>query len=190
MPGECIIDLLRHGDTEKKVFCGSLDVPLSETGWQQMRTATKVNSGWEVILSSPLQRCATFAKEFAEQNHLLLVLDDRLRELHFGEWEGQCAEQVMREDANGLTQFWMDPWTHTPPNGERLIDFEQRVWTAWKDNCNRYSGKRTLWITHGGVIRMLLYLARQVPRSELLNIDIPHASLYTLNPKELKLVCS
>lgn len=181
MTSRCIIDLLRHGDTGVNGFCGSLDVPLTETGWQQMHNTIQENFCWQAILSSPLRRCAEFAKTIAEQHHLPLVLDDRLRELDFGEWEGQRADKLMQTDANGLAQFWTDPWTYTPANGERLVDFELRVRTAWAENCARYIGKRILLITHGGVIRMLLYLARQLSRTELLSINVPHASLHTLH---------
>lgn len=190
MPGHCTIDLLRHGDTGVNGFCGSLDVPLSERGWQQMHNATQVDFSWQAIISSPLCRCAEYAKAFAKQNHLPLVLDARLRELDFGEWEGQRVEQLMLENADGLTQFWMDPWNYTPPDGECLLDFEQRVQTAWKYICDYCSGQRILLVTHGGVIRMLLYLTGQLPRAELLSIDVPHASLHTLNPAEADLVCS
>lgn len=190
MPGNCIIDLLRHGDTGINGFCGSLDVPLSERGWQQMRNTTMVNYGWHAIISSPSRRCAEFAKAFSEQNRLPLVLDARLRELDFGDWEGRTADQLLQNDANGLTLFWTDPWMYTPPHGERLIEFELRVGTAWNDTCGSYKGKRILLVTHGGVIRMLLYLARQLSRTQLLSIDVPHASLHTLNSKDSNLVCA
>lgn len=189
MPGRCIIDMLRHGDTGAKGFCGSLDMPLSETGWQQMRIATEVNVGWQVILSSPLRRCAEFASALAEQYRLPMVLDARIRELHFGEWEGLDAEQLMQRDEKGLTQFWTDPWCYTPPRGERLADFEQRVRIAWEDACDRYRGKHILFITHGGVIRMLLYLVRHLSRAELLGINVPYASLHTLNPQDANPIC-
>jgi len=189
MTGSCIIDLLRHGDTGVNGFCGSLDAPLTATGWRQMRKATNVGISWHAILSSPLRRCADFAKALAGQLHLPFALNAGFRELDFGDWEGQTASQLMMKDAEGLAQFWADPWAHTPGNGERLLDFERRVRTAWQDSRDRYRGKRILLITHAGVIRMLLYLSSKLQRSELLGINVPHAYLCTLNPAEQNLLC-
>lgn len=189
MAGRCIVDLLRHGDTGMKGFCGSLDVPLNETGWQQLRRATQGDLHWQAVVSSPLRRCAEFAKVYADHHQLPLVLDARFRELDFGAWEGLDAAQLMEIDANGLSQFWTDPWSYTPSGGERLVDFEHRVRSAWEDSCAGYNGKRILLITHGGVIRMLLWLARKQSRSGLLSIDVPHASLHTLVSEGMNLTC-
>jgi len=57
-----VIDLLRHGDVEGgDVFRGSSDDPLSDDGWRQMQDALEDKSGWDVIITSPLQRCCEFA---------------------------------------------------------------------------------------------------------------------------------
>ena len=39
------------------------------------------------------------------------------------------------------------------------------------------AGQRVLLITHGGVIRLLLAQARGLPPAQLLQVDVPHASL-------------
>jgi len=181
MPDRCVFDLLRHGDTGVSGFRGSLDDPLSDAGWQQMREALQLDIPWQAVISSPLRRCADFAKIFAEQNGLPLVFDARLRELHFGDWEGQSAVQLLEENASALTQFWNDPWACTPPNGEHLADLEQRVRFIMEELCSAYCGKRILLITHGGVIRMMLFLVKKFSHSKLLSIDVPQASLHTLN---------
>jgi len=59
--------LLRHGETEGGArYWGRTDVPLSSRGWRQMRTAVTGRS-WDLIVSSPLRRCATFAEALAEE---------------------------------------------------------------------------------------------------------------------------
>ena len=51
------IDLLRHGDVEGgRKYRGQLDDPLSELGWQQLRSATSKKQNWQHIVSSPLFR--------------------------------------------------------------------------------------------------------------------------------------
>mgnify|MGYP003641104054 CR=1 FL=1 len=80
------LDFLRHGETELGGgLRGSLDDPLTASGWQQMDQAVAVASGWQGIVSSPLQRCARFAEHLAEQRGLPIEYNADLRELHFGE---------------------------------------------------------------------------------------------------------
>ena len=57
-----VVDLLRHGEPDGgQKFRGSVDDPLNVRGWEQMRTAVGNYREWEVIISSPLIRCAAFA---------------------------------------------------------------------------------------------------------------------------------
>jgi len=44
-----------------------------------------------------------------------------------------------------------------------------------------YAGERVLLITHGGVMKLLLAQARGLPREQLLNIEVAHASLHSLS---------
>ena len=68
------VDLLRHGQTEGgQKFRGALDDPLSSLGWKQLRISVGDYLGWQVIVSSPLIRCAAFAKELAERLDLSLI---------------------------------------------------------------------------------------------------------------------
>ncbi|MGV8844721.1 MAG: alpha-ribazole phosphatase family protein [Pseudomonas sp.] len=170
------LELLRHGETELGGgLRGSLDDALTETGWAQLRAAVLDAGPWDRLISSPLQRCARFAEELAEQRGLPLRLEADLQELHFGAWEGRSAAELMATDADALGQFWADPYTFTPPGGEPLLAFEARVLGAIQRLQARHAGERLLLITHGGVIRLLLARARGLPRADLLQVTVAHA---------------
>ncbi len=173
-------EFLRHGETELSgAFCGSTDVALSARGWEQMQDAVK-DASWDVIVSSPLRRCAEFARELATQLHVAVTYDKRWREMHFGAWEGKYAADL---PAAALARFWGDPWHPSPPHGgETLSSFEARVLDTWHTLRQYHATKRVLIVTHGGVIRLLLCRARDLPRAGLLNIDVPHASLHRISP--------
>ncbi len=177
-----IIDALRHGATARAGFLGHLDVPLTPQGWAQMRAAVREGGPWDCAVSSPLTRCAEFAREFAALRGLPLHVDPRLRELHFGAWEGKDAQELSQTEPDALSRFWSDPYRHPPPGGETLEAFETRVLSAWRDLAERHAGQRLLVISHGGVIRMLLCHARGLARGELLRLDVPHASLHRIAP--------
>jgi len=49
-----------------------------------MRQAVGENCPWQAIASSPLSRCADFARELAARHGLPLEIDARLIELGFG----------------------------------------------------------------------------------------------------------
>lgn len=176
------LDLLRHGETELGGgLRGSLDDALTEKGWAQMRAAVIAGGPWDRLVSSPLQRCARFAAELGEQLGLPVHLDKNLQELHFGAWEGQSAAGLMETDAEALGLFWADPYAFTPPQGEPVSDFAARVLGAVARLHQAYAGERVLLISHGGVMRLLLAQARGLPREQLLNVEVAHASLFALS---------
>lgn len=175
------LDLLRHGETELGGgLRGSLDDALTEKGWAQMRAAVLAGGPWDRLISSPLQRCARFAAELGEQLNLPVQLETDLQELHFGVWEGQSAAALMETDAEALGLFWADPYSFTPPQGEPVSDFAARVLGAVARLHQANAGERVLLISHGGVMRLLLAQARGLPREQLLNVEVAHASLFSL----------
>jgi alpha-ribazole phosphatase len=176
------LDLLRHGETELGGgLRGSLDDALTEKGWAQMRAAVVAGGPWDRLISSPLQRCARFAAELGEQLNLPVQLENDLQELHFGTWEGQSAAALMGTDAEALGLFWADPYAFTPPQGELVSEFAARVLGAVARLHQAYAGERVLLISHGGVMRLLLAQARGLPREQLLNVEVAHASLFALS---------
>jgi len=175
------LDLLRHGETELGGgLRGSLDDALTDTGWAQMRGAVIEQGPWDRLVSSPLQRCARFASELGAQLGLPVQLEKDLQELHFGAWEGQSALALMETDAEALGQFWADPYSFTPPQGERVEDFSARVLAAVQRLHAAYAWERVLLISHGGVMRLLLAQARGLPREQLLNVEVGHGALFSL----------
>ena len=169
------LDLLRHGETESGGgFRGSLDDLLTPVGWQQMRDASKQRESWDAIISSPLRRCAVFAAELAQQCEAPLEFEADLRELHFGEWEGLHASEVMVEQSDALGRFWADPYGFTPPQAEPLALFEERVLGAIKTLYQRRAGEHLLLVTHAGVMRLLMARARGLARKDLLQVEVAH----------------
>lgn len=175
------LDLLRHGETELGGgLRGSLDDALTAQGWEQMRAAVKGKGPWQRIVSSPLQRCALFARELAEQLDVPLTFEKDLQELHFGDWEGRSAVALMETDAEALGHFWSDPYAFTPPGAEPVIEFSTRVLSAAGRLQQHYGGERVLVVCHGGVMKLLLAQARGLPREQLLQVSVVNGALFSL----------
>ncbi len=176
------IGLLRHGEVAGGPrFRGHSDDPLTAAGWDQMWSALGGDDRWERVISSPLARCAAFARAFARRHALPLAVDDRLMEMHFGQWEGRSAKELMAADPEALERFWRDPETYPPPGGEALSRFRARVLDAWNDIVTTHAGRRVLVVTHGGVIRVLLGHLQGRPPGRLLEIEVGHGTLHRLS---------
>jgi broad specificity phosphatase PhoE len=168
--------LMRHGETVAgSRYCGSTDTPLSERGLAQMRTAVR-GRRWDRVVSSPLRRCAEFARLLAQDLAVPCHQERRLREIHFGDWEGRSAAELIELAPESLRRFWENPLDHPPPGAEPLPELQARVLDAWAELI-RDGGGSTLLVTHGGPIRVLLAHFAAWPLSGLLQIEVAHAAL-------------
>jgi alpha-ribazole phosphatase/probable phosphoglycerate mutase len=172
------VDLIRHGEPVGGIrFRGHTDDPLSETGWAQMRAAIQGESQWQVVVSSPLLRCAEFAAELAAHAGVPLETEARFKEIGFGEWEGRTPEELMQSAPDCLDRLWRDPARYTPPGGEGLEAFAARVTASWNDTLARHAGKKILLVAHGGVNRVILCHVLQIPLQHMFRLVVPFAGL-------------
>ena len=172
-----IIDLLRHGEVDGETcFRGHTDDPLSKTGWQQMTDALESYAA-DIVLSSSLQRCADFATHWSDQNNIESHLMSEFKEINFGDWDGLSAETIQLNQAAELNNFWNNPVEFTPPNGETLHAFQQRILNGWNSLIENHHDKHVLLVTHGGVIRMIISHVLSMPLNKLLSIESPLASM-------------
>jgi alpha-ribazole phosphatase len=172
-----LVHLLRHGEPQGGArHWGGTDVALSSKGWEQMRAAV-VGRSWDLIVSSPLRRCAAFAAALARELRARCRMDVDLREMSFGTWEGRSAGELMQTDPERLRLFWSDPSVHTPPGGESLAELRSRVLAAWQGLVTDPHSGRLLIVTHSGPIRLLRATQSCVPLSSLLSIEVPYAAL-------------
>lgn len=147
------LTLLRHGAVDERPFVlwGQLDPPVSAAGWAAMQAAVD-GQLWAGVISSPLARCRCFAQSLQAD---CAVIDD-LREMHFGIWQGLSPMDVMSTDGERYAAFQADPESRSPPGGETLTAFRQRVFAALAQWRATKPDGHWLCLTHGGVIRVLL----------------------------------
>ncbi len=175
-----VVDLLRHGEPEGgRLYRGQRDDPLTERGWQQMRSSCE-GGEWDVIVTSPLVRCRAFGEELAAARDLVCDADDGLAELDYGVWEGLTPEVLRMEYADAYAAYCDNPELSPPPGGEALTAFQKRVLAAWQGILERHRDRRILLIAHTGVLRILLLAAMGAPLSRYRHITIPYAGLSRL----------
>jgi len=172
------IDLLRHGEPEGGIqLRGWKDDPLSSTGWQQMRSAVGEAAQWQCIVTSPMTRCCELAAEVAERLDVDLIVDERLKEIGFGDWEGRTPAELYEHEPDRLSAFWQDPVGSPPPKGEPMLQFQARVEAAWQDIQAQHVSKSLLVVAHGGVNRLIIRHVLGMPLSHLFRLDVPYAGM-------------
>ncbi|GAA4321888.1 alpha-ribazole phosphatase [Flaviaesturariibacter amylovorans] len=106
-------------------------------------------AGIRTVYSSPLQRCRKLAERLFPGQ--LLCFDDRLKEIHCGDWEGRPWDSI----EPGPLQAWMANRLHACiPGGESYTQLYERV-TDFLQDLPPAEGPFAI-VTHGGVIRSLL----------------------------------
>ncbi|MBI1282824.1 MAG: histidine phosphatase family protein [Thiobacillus sp.] len=175
------LDLMRHGEpVGGRKYRGQIDDPLSKKGWAQMHAALGESVPWTQLVSSPLSRCRAFAELLAERHGLPVMLDDRLKEVGFGVWEGKSAAEIEQAAPGSVAQFKADPLNARPAGAEPLTDFHARVAAGLADLLVQYAGRHILVVGHAGVMRMALAWALQIPLENAYRIEVPGASLTRL----------
>lgn len=173
--------LIRHGEPQLKgALLGHTDSPLSDLGWQQLTENSAKLQDIDLVISSPLQRCSIFAEYFAKQHKLPLLIESQFTESNFGDWDGIPYQKLHQEFPQKMHDFFIDPANNTPPNGESLLHFAQRVETALLRLLDEHQGKRIALFMHSGVIRTLLAWCLQMDQLQAVQfqrISIDYGSL-------------
>jgi len=162
------IDIIRHGEPVggRRYRGHGVNDPLTEKGWQQMWGAVADCSDWQHIASSPLSRCLDFAQQLSKKLGIGYSVDDRLKEIGFGTWEGLTPDEIIANDIDALKQFYKDPIRNRPEGAEPLETFSSRVWEAYEDISRKHINEKVLIVGHAGVIRAIT--------ANILGMDLNH----------------
>jgi probable phosphoglycerate mutase len=161
--------LVRHGETywnkERRVQGGDSDIELNDTGLEQARkiAAFLENESIIAILSSPLQRAIATAKILASQHQLPVEIDQGLRELKVGELEGMPVSNLSTTFSQFLMQWWQDRGAMKLPNGESLIELQQRAWKVIEGLLEKHKDGTVVVVSHYFVILAIIFKALDLP---------------------------
>jgi probable phosphoglycerate mutase len=163
------IILVRHGRTHltesKKISGRGGENPgLSELGREDAHRVAEAlkaigNSGQyayltppSAIVASPIQRTVDTANIIANSLGLPVTLDEDVAEISFGDWDGHTNEEVANKWPDQW-EAWRGSWTVAPPNGESLVEFDERVMRARKRITQEHAGSTVVVVAHVMPIR-------------------------------------
>lgn len=153
---------VRHGQTgwnAARRIQGQIDSDLNETGRGQAARNGLTLKGLGLDLgsldfvASPLRRTSETMEILRENAGLErggFRTDDRLKEIHFGAWQGHYWPEVPTIDPDGHRLRTADPFNWRPEGGESYADLARRC-AEWFDAIER----DTVCVSHGGVSRVL-----------------------------------
>jgi broad specificity phosphatase PhoE len=150
---------IRHAATDMaETFCGHSDPPICSSGYSQISALiTQLEPAvFDAIYCSDLRRAVATAELLAQKFHTTLTTSPRLREIHFGEWEGlRWTEIEQRDPAYALR--WSESFPNLPaPGGEAFTAFKKRVLEEVEQLLRLPGDTRIAVVTHGGAMRVVL----------------------------------
>lgn len=145
--------LLRHGQTQHSAeqrFSGAAEPELTDTGRDQARRAANALRGFgriDAIVASPQARAQGTARIAAGALGLDVVVEDGLREIDFGDFEGLTRDEAVSRDKAAFDEWQSSP-NNAPPGGESLTTLHRRVSRTRAKLQERYEGQNVLVVTH------------------------------------------
>ncbi|HEY9594384.1 MAG TPA: histidine phosphatase family protein [Spirochaetia bacterium] len=162
--------LVRHGQTEwnaARRFQGQENSPLTDLGRRQARLAGQALAPYRIAHSfcSDTGRVAETVAAMREANPSLPEprRDTRLRELHYGAWEGMLQTEIEAAYPDLYRTYVTSPATFRAPGGESFGDLQERFVGFFRETVPIDDGN-VLVVTHGGVVRVavLFLLGREL----------------------------
>lgn len=152
--------LLRHGepdDTVRGRCYGRLDPGLSDRGREQMRQAWLLldNQSPSAIYSSPSRR-AVESTDARSIDTPAAAVDDRLREIDFGAFEGLTYHEISTRYPQTYHEWMTQPTEVVFPGGESFAAMSARVRDGLDEIRRIHSGETVVAVSHGGVNRVAL----------------------------------
>jgi broad specificity phosphatase PhoE len=184
-----MIYYIRHGETSWNAegrLQGVLDIPLNDLGRKQSAQAGKILAGLFArdgreksslsFVASPLIRARATMELVRGELKLPpagYALDDRLREIGYGQWEGSTLPEMQVADPDLFARRQAEKWTVSPPGGESYVAVQARM-QDWYASL----ATDTVAVAHGGTARALMVaLGLETPLSAA-NLTIEQGAVY------------
>jgi alpha-ribazole phosphatase len=166
--------LVRHAEPEESargICYGTLDVGLSDEGRDHAAQLASRLAGiaYDAVYASPRRRTMETAAPLAQARGLTTRVEDDLREIDFGAFEGRRYDEIATTHPEVYRQ-WMDaPTTVTFPGGESYEDLRARALRALTRIGQAH--ECAVVVTHGGVVRAGLAEWLSMPSDAIFRLD-------------------
>lgn len=174
--------LIRHGETlwnRERRMQGQQDSPLSDTGMHQARRLGQrlADLSFSELYSSDLGRAYETARSVAEVTGHEIAVDTRLRERHFGVFEGLTNDEIAFRFPAEFDHFKSRNPAYAVPGGESAQQFRDRCLIVLQEIAERHAGETVVVVTHGLVLDIAYRTAHVIALGEPRPVPLLNASL-------------
>ncbi len=153
--------LIRHGETDwnRSGRCqGVADIVLNDNGKRQARELAESLKDHKItaIYSSHLKRALETAKHIAGHHNLDVRVEPGLHEMNQGDLEGLTFPDIRDRYAEVLKKWRESPETLRLPNGESLVEVQNRAWSVFEKVHETHLGETVVAVSHNLTIITLL----------------------------------
>jgi alpha-ribazole phosphatase len=180
------VHLVRHGETLQAAqlfFAGDIDPPLTDRGRAEAAALGPVAArlGLEAVYVSPKLRARTTAEPIVRACGLEPIVDDRLREIAYGSWEGRKESEVQASEPEAFAAWSQDPAVYSPPGGESAFAVAARAVPAVVRAHREHPNGHVMMVSHKATIRVLVCALLGIPLGRFRErLSCPPASITTL----------
>jgi probable phosphoglycerate mutase len=152
--------LVRHGQTaasRENRFSGSSDLPLTAVGEAMAEAFAQAYASltWDAIYTSPMLRARQTAGALCRRTGVQATVDDGLKEIDYGEWEGLRQDEV-KERWPEAFEYWADDVaSRGTPGGETAFQVAARAMRVVEAIRSRYQRGNVLLVSHKATLRVI-----------------------------------
>lgn len=161
--------LIRHGETAWNAgsrFRGQTDIDLSPRGWRQARAlARSLPRSFPIghVYSSPLARCLETARRLATALGLTVVVEPRLIDLDYGEWQGRPIKEFAELFPQDYAAWLAGDLSLRFPGGEPVRAPAERLRSFVDEVIECHEGEVVAMVTHNVLCQMATCLLLNTP---------------------------
>lgn len=183
-----LIFLVRHAEStwnRQKKIQGQKDPPLSKYGKREAKLVGKRfrELPFDAVYSSPQRRALETARSIVGSKADICI-DEDLREICLGEWEGKTISQIRKIYGEGFERWVVRPDRLPIPGGEDFRAFVRRVKKALRKIEKDHPNSNVLMVGHGGVISTYVTVVLNIKPVDVWCVTVKNASVTIVEVKD------
>jgi len=153
--------IIRHGETKwntERKLQGQANSDLTRLGLKQTELVSNAlkDEKFDFFFSSDLKRCQITSEIINKHHSKEIIYDQRLRERDFGILQGMTKEMIKNEQKEVYGIYKTGSINFAVPEGEGVEEFFNRTMDFFDDVLKNFSEKKSLIVTHGGILDCLI----------------------------------
>jgi alpha-ribazole phosphatase len=156
---------------DKGICYGQTDIPLTESFKDEAgKLIQNLPEALDAVYSSSSSRCIKLARLIKTEQ---LIIDNRLFEMNFGDWEMKKWDEIDQVEL----KKWMQDFVNVKvPRGENFVDLYKRV-CEFIAELKKHNYTKIAIVSHAGAIRSFIAMIQGSPLEKAFEIKVEYSSI-------------